>query len=427
MCGIVGMATRAWNGFTSKEADAFFNMLYLDAMRGYDSTGVFGVDKHSNVQIHKEATQAGVFMQDKTIHTFRNDLVRSGMFAVGHNRAATRGSIKDENAHPFWVDDKIVLVQNGTWHGDHKKIKDTEVDTEALAHIIAEEADVEKALSKINAAYALCWFNTSTHKLHIVRNASRPMWMATTDNDSLIWASEPWFISMAAARNGLKLKDKPVELEPHVLVSLEIKENKWEKTTEKVNPFRHFPSTSLVDDDDVWPFMGEGFTPRLNPPVRTNIANIGRPSPANDSSVDHPFFEEAIKKLNQDEFLSKQDAIDLASRARDMWAQDYTKEYPVELIDCWPANSHYQCKTWHVYGTIISPEPDESNPLSQCYVHWFLYGKTAEEAMKYVTENFFKIKINNIRLHTFNDNKSLVTIGCNDHVTIPTKIETQVQ
>ena len=46
MCGIVGIATKQNNGFTSAEGDMFRDMLYLDAFRGWDSTGVFGVDKN---------------------------------------------------------------------------------------------------------------------------------------------------------------------------------------------------------------------------------------------------------------------------------------------------------------------------------------------------------------------------------------------
>ena len=134
MCGIVGIATKQFNGFTNAEGDMFRDMLYLDAFRGWDSTGVFGVDKHSNVQVHKEASQAADFIHTDEFKKFKGELVQRGLFAVGHNRAATRGEVVDKNAHPFVIDDKIVLVQNGTWRGDHKKIKDTAVDTEALAH-----------------------------------------------------------------------------------------------------------------------------------------------------------------------------------------------------------------------------------------------------------------------------------------------------
>jgi len=146
MCGIVGIASAFTNGFSAKEADTFMDMLYFDALRGMDSTGVFGVDKHGNVACHKEASQAGIFQQRKEIKEFRGKLVQNGLFAVGHNRSATRGSIIDKNAHPFWVDDKIVLVQNGTYKGSHKHHKDVDVDSEAIAHVLSEEADIETGI-----------------------------------------------------------------------------------------------------------------------------------------------------------------------------------------------------------------------------------------------------------------------------------------
>jgi len=183
-------------------------MLYFDALRGMDSTGVFGVDKHANVQIHKEASQAGTFLKAKEISTFKGELIRRGVFAVGHNRAATRGKINDVNSHPFWIEDKIVLVQNGTYKGDHSHHKDTEVDTEAVAHVIAETPDVAEALQKINAAYALVWFNTETKTLYMIRNSERPLYLAWADQ-TLLWCSDPGFLFLAAGRNNLKLTSPP--------------------------------------------------------------------------------------------------------------------------------------------------------------------------------------------------------------------------
>ncbi len=426
MCGIVGIATAANNGFSAKEADMFFNMLYLDALRGYDSTGVFGVDKHKNVQIHKEASQAGIFMQDKTVHNFRTELVRNGLFAVGHNRAATRGEVVDKNAHPFWVDDKIVLVQNGTWRGSHSHIKDTAVDTEALTHIIAENDDVEEALSKINAAYALTWFNTKTGKLHIVRNYERPMYLAETERGSLMWASEGLFIQFAAARNDVKLKDKPVILDPHTLITLEISGNGWKRSTEKVNPFRSFVETEPTNDD-TWEnwcnhLMGRR-SPAANDCPPSSVVRLPAPptrTPTQDTHmIERTFFEEALENLDHDNevfFKDKNEALKFADTARGVWLADYKKTFPVELVDCIPANKHPFCTSWHVYGSIIT---DENDPMSRLLVHWFLYNKTAKEAQDYVTENFFNVTIANIRIHTYNDKLTLVMAGCSDHISVP--------
>ncbi len=142
-------------------------------------------------------------------------------------------------------------MQNGTWYGDHKKVEDTEVDTEALAHIIAENDNVEEALKKVQAAYSLCWFNTTTSTLNLIRNAARPLWLAETMSGSLIWASEGTFIQLAAMRSNVTLKDKPVMLEEHSLVSLTLKNNSWERKQVKVHPFRQV-EYSWPDEVEMW-------------------------------------------------------------------------------------------------------------------------------------------------------------------------------
>ena len=117
MCGIVGVVSKHTNGFSSPEMDMFQNMLFVDTMRGWDSTGVFGVDNYGNVGIAKAAMHGADFICTKEFKEFKSHAIKNGIFAVGHNRAATRGTINDENAHPFYVEDKIVLVQNGSWRG----------------------------------------------------------------------------------------------------------------------------------------------------------------------------------------------------------------------------------------------------------------------------------------------------------------------
>lgn len=214
MCGIVGVLSAYSNGFTNDEQNIFRDMLFVDTLRGWDSTGVFMVSNVGNVSIRKAALHGPDFIAHDAWKALKAQSWTKGMFMVGHNRAATRGTVNDKNAHPFWVDDKIVLVQNGTYVGSHKHHKDTEVDTEAVAHVIAENADVATALQKINAAYALVWYNTENKTLHLIRNEQRPLFLAKTTDDTILFASEAETIWWAASRNSVKLKGVPKMLEP---------------------------------------------------------------------------------------------------------------------------------------------------------------------------------------------------------------------
>jgi predicted glutamine amidotransferase len=204
MCGLVAVINRLRNGFNHNQLEVFRTLLLVDTLRGEDSTGIFGVDNLGNVGIVKDAINGASFLQTKEYKEMETAAYRSGWAMVGHNRKATRGAITDKNAHPFWVEDKLVLVHNGTMFGDHKKLKDVEVDSEAIAHAIAEHPDdFKEAFKKFNAAYALMWYDVDKKILRITRNEHRPLcWVATST--MYILCSEPAFLEMVVKRLDLK-------------------------------------------------------------------------------------------------------------------------------------------------------------------------------------------------------------------------------
>jgi len=60
MCGIIGLLAKNQSGFFSKDADIFSQLLYADAVRGWDATGVFGVLRNGDVDIKKQAAAAAL-------------------------------------------------------------------------------------------------------------------------------------------------------------------------------------------------------------------------------------------------------------------------------------------------------------------------------------------------------------------------------
>lgn len=240
MCGLVSVISKNTNGFINEQLGVFSTLLFLDQLRGEDSTGIFSVTNRGEVFLAKEASDATEFLKTNEFEKMMRQAFSSGAALVGHNRKATRGRVVDENAHPFVVDDRIVLVHNGGVFGDHKKLADVEVDSHAIAHTIHKyDGDVQRAMNEIDAAYALIWYDFDNGQLRFLRNKERPLWWMETDN-AYIWCSEKAMLDFVAARHKLKLKEAPTELPEDVLQTFTLRgQNKgwpaWEASHETLN------------------------------------------------------------------------------------------------------------------------------------------------------------------------------------------------
>ena len=228
MCGLVAVISKMGYGFHKEQVDAFDNLLYIDALRGMDSTGVFMVDKEGNMDMAKEASAAHDFRNTPEFQAMKTKAIQKGVALIGHNRSATRGTITDENAHPFVVDDRITLVHNGTLFGNHKLLADTEVDSHAIAHTIHNKGDdVEAALQELSGAYALMWHDFKNKTINMVRNSQRPLHFVETDN-AWYWASEANMLYWILARYSMKTLGDIASLKEGTLVTYtQGKDNKF--------------------------------------------------------------------------------------------------------------------------------------------------------------------------------------------------------
>lgn len=233
MCGLVGMLFKSANGAMSCDADVIEQLLYIDALRGEDSTGVCLFENDGDVRVLKEASTADYFLRSKEWASMRTAIVSRGKAILGHNRKSTVGKTNDENAHPFVIEDRYVFMHNGTLTS-HKHLADVEIDSHALGiHLTKCEGDprkIEQALSNVYGAYACVWLDQKAEKVYLLKNKERPLYLAET-MQGFIYGSEPMFLYAAAHRNKTKIESCK-EIENDTLYTIDVSKVGLTMTTE---------------------------------------------------------------------------------------------------------------------------------------------------------------------------------------------------
>jgi predicted glutamine amidotransferase len=245
VCGIFGLVLNSQNGGVWKDADAIENMMYFDALRGMDSTGIGLIDNEFGMRLIKEASDANTFLKTKEWTSVRQEFIASGKALIGHNRKKTSGSIKDETAHPFLIDNRYLFIHNGTLY-NHKHLANTEVDSEALGIHITKcktKEELEEALYNVYGAYACAWIDQKAETLHLLRNKDRSLWYGKYDAG---WAfcSEPGFMKLAFARQGLKMEEVQ-EVPVDALISFDLSKHNPVPITEALT-IKKYQTTTVT-------------------------------------------------------------------------------------------------------------------------------------------------------------------------------------
>ena len=237
MCGLVGVAGL----INIAEERAFKDLLILDVIRGKHSTGVasmYGTEALPSFRVFKDKLNA---VDYSDLAGFTEIMRPKSRILMGHNRAATRGTIIAENAHPFEFE-HIIGAHNGTLNSywkmhNHDKFQ---VDSQALYSELNENG-VSEMWSKTNGAAALTWINKDENSLNMMRNKERPLhYVYSNAGKTLWWASEFWMLVVALSRNGIEADGKIFELPINEHFKFDIPFNDKDSVVlhrTKVNPY----------------------------------------------------------------------------------------------------------------------------------------------------------------------------------------------
>lgn len=181
-------------------------LMTFDASRGEDSTGLAVVQEKDNIiEIYKKVGGPHILFQEPIFDAKNLYSGPRGKVFIGHNRAATRGKVSDENAHPF-KHDGVVGAHNGTLQSTWK-LEDGnkfDVDSEAIIYNLSQY-NAEDVIPNIHGAYALTWYDDVEDRVFVIRNKERTLyWTRRKDKDVVFWASEEWMLEVALQKAGIQ-------------------------------------------------------------------------------------------------------------------------------------------------------------------------------------------------------------------------------
>lgn len=238
ICGVYGLSLMA-----TRELKMFSHLLYINTLRGEDSTGVLKVCKNGNK--FEEFIDKSILSADKYITSpdgWQFTHTSNIMLLLGHARAATIGSVTKDNAHPFKFS-KVTGVHNGTVRKFFKYDREYDTDSEAIYRGLNDHGLEEtlKDIASRTSAYALVWVDWEHGTLNFLRNKERPLHFTYVYNRSaLVWSSdmnhlEAVLKSMNTQPSGWHGTEKGGAriwtLTPHMLMTLKLGEK---PTTAKI-------------------------------------------------------------------------------------------------------------------------------------------------------------------------------------------------
>ena len=209
MCGLSGVIRGgSLNVMDNNYAKYVEQSLYVNALRGPHSTGLFTVTGNGRVDSAKDVVEPRLFLLQERHQAIIKRVESGTRAAICHNRWATIGGKGFAAAHPHVYGD-ITLVHNGTLKDYHWMPAPDGVTNDSArlcAQLAQDEPGGLDTLSKLRGAYALIWHDARVNCMYMTRNGERPLYTVSSKG-SFFFASELHMLSWMVNRNDLMEKD----------------------------------------------------------------------------------------------------------------------------------------------------------------------------------------------------------------------------
>lgn len=215
MCGIFGAVSNF--GLTKEDKAFLADAAVCDMLRGFHATGIAAITDKT-VNIHKKGVNGYDFITQVCDPV--KDLGFDVKGVIGHNRWASAGNgpkTDDAGAHPF-LQKKIVGVHNGTlaagWKDRLQVSKKLTVDSDGLFRALANHG-LKFVAPRAKGSMALVWVDMESGKVHVIRNAARPLWYVQVNKHNrttVYYASEPGMLRWLLDRNRIAFRESDKDI-----------------------------------------------------------------------------------------------------------------------------------------------------------------------------------------------------------------------
>lgn len=281
MCGLTGFTMTRPIEPKPVVLTMFASLFIMSQLRGVDSSGISINWRRWSKNYKKNANQAGwltykeltapysVYSRicqelverhasDSKKNAFDDPFIST---AICHARAATKGTVSRDNAHPFsFGNNRFIGVHNGTITNprevyntlvknndplpntteppvDYSDLKVDVTDSEIILYCIYRFG-IEEVYPIIEGAWAFVFYRQDTGHLYFIRNSQRPLHILWSSvDDVMFWSSEAKMIEFCAKRYSFGhewTNNKHCELDTHKLYSIELRKDlglKYSDTT----------------------------------------------------------------------------------------------------------------------------------------------------------------------------------------------------